>query len=69
MRYPLTTGEVARILKVFEPRIADLVRRGLVHPAPRVVAGRRLWDKTHIQQAAEALGVKLDVVGEEAGTK
>lgn len=57
MRYPLSTGEVARILNVVEPRLADLVRRGKIHPAPHVVAGRRAWNEVHIRRAAEALGI------------
>ena len=65
MRYPLTTGEVARILNVLEPRLADLVRRGRINPAPPVRAGRRFWRETHVQQAAQALGIRSDAVRDE----
>lgn len=57
MRYPLSTGAVARILETTEPRLAETVRRGGVHPEPRVVAGRRLWEADHIRQAARRLGL------------
>lgn len=59
MKYPISTGEAARLLRTTEPRLAETVRRGQVYPAPPVRAGRRLWDRHHVRQAAEALGVPL----------
>jgi len=55
MQYPASTGQVARVLGVTEPQLAETVRRGKVDPPP-VIAGRRLWSPAHILQAAEALG-------------
>jgi len=51
-----STGCVAQLLGVTEPRLNDLVRRGKVRPAPPVVAGRRLWTPEHVLRAAEVLG-------------
>lgn len=65
MNYPCSTGEAARLLGITELRLADLVRRGRVSPAPIVSAGRRQWYSDNIDQAARALGV---VVGEERET-
>ena len=60
MTYPLSTGEAARLLHSTEPQMAELVRRGKIRPEPRVVAGRRLWERSHLIQAARALGVLDD---------
>ena len=57
MKYPISTGHAARLLDTTEPRIAELVRRGRVKPAPPVTAGRRLWDRAHVMQAAQQLGL------------
>ena len=57
MDLPITTGEAARLLETLEVRLNDLVRRGKVRPAPRVVAGRRAWEEMHVRQAARALGI------------
>ena len=57
MRYPLSTGAAARLAGSTEPRFAEAVRRGTVRPAPRVVAGRRLWEPDHIRQAARHPGI------------
>ena len=57
---PRTTGQVALLLDGTEPRIADLVRRGKIDPPPPIVAGRRLWHRQHILQAAMHLGVPTD---------
>ena len=57
MMHPISTGQAARLLRTTEPRLSDLVRRGKVRPAPRVVAGRRAWDEAHVRQAARALGI------------
>lgn len=57
---PLTTGAVARLLNTTEPRVAETVRRGRIHPEPDIVAGRRLWTHEQVLQAAEALGVLTD---------
>ena len=58
MQFPASTGQVARLLGVTEPKLAETVRRGRVAPPP-IVAGRRLWDRDHIAQAADALGCSL----------
>lgn len=60
MRFPLSTGEVARFLGVTEPQLSEVVRRGRIATAPTVLAGRRLWEPDHIIQAATALGVLTD---------
>lgn len=52
-----STGQVARLLKTTEPRLAETVRRGRVTPAPTIFAGRRCWETEHIRQAARYLGV------------
>lgn len=57
---PLATGAVARLLNTTEPRVAETVRRGKVRPEPTVVAGRRLWTRDQVIQAAEALGLLTD---------
>ena len=62
MRYPISTGRAARILNTTEPRLAELVRRGRIQPEPEVVAGRRLWHRDHLLQAAEHLGVSADAL-------
>ena len=54
-----STGQVARLLQVPEPRLADLVRRGKVSPRPPVIAGRRAWTFIHILQAAQAAGAGI----------
>jgi DNA-binding transcriptional MerR regulator len=50
-----TTGRVAAALGVTEPRLAELVRRGRIVPAPAVVSGRRLWTREHVRKAAALL--------------
>ncbi len=52
-----STGQVARELGVPEPRLNDLIRRQKIDPTPELFAGRRLWERHHIRQAAEALGI------------
>lgn len=54
-----STGQVARLLGVAEPRLNDLVRRGKIHPTPRVIVGRRVWLPFHVLQAAKELHVEL----------
>jgi len=72
MKYPIPTGEVASVLSTTEPRLGETVRRGLVSPPPPVRAGRRMWDRSHILQAAEALGLLTDdlraALGEEVSS-
>lgn len=55
--FPLTTGSAAHLLGTTEPRLAETVRRGHVDPRPPILAGRRLWSRRHLLQAAEALGL------------
>ena len=57
MKYPISTGQAARLLGVIEPRLAETVRRGKVWPPPPVLAGRRLWSREHVRQAAQYLGL------------
>ena len=53
---PLSTAQVRDLLGLrSDKRLNDLVRSGRVHPAPRVVSGRRFWNVDHVRQAAEAL--------------
>ena len=62
MAEPQSTGGVASLLRVLEPKLNDLIRRGKIDPAPPVVAGRRLWNRTHILQAARHLGVLTEAL-------
>jgi hypothetical protein len=55
--FPLSTGEVAALIRTTEPRLSELVRRGRIRPAPPVVMGRRHWHSEHAEQAARALGL------------
>jgi hypothetical protein len=55
-----STGQAAHLLGTTEPRLADLVRKGRIRPAPAVFAGRRVWDSSHIIQAAEHLCILTD---------
>lgn len=57
LQFPASTGHVAHLFGVSEPRLNDLVRRGKIAPAPDVFAGRRAWKEAHVRQAAEALGI------------
>lgn len=58
--FPVSTGVGARILGTTEPKLADAVRRGKVHPEPLIFAGRRQWSAHHLLLAGEALGVLTD---------
>lgn len=58
MLTPLSTGRAAILLGVTEPVLNNLIRRAKITPPPEVVAGRRLWQTTHVLQAAEVLGVR-----------
>lgn len=57
MNYPIPTGLAAQVLGTTEPKLAETVRRGRVQPPPPIQAGRRLWSRDHLLQAADALGV------------
>ncbi len=59
MRFPISTGQAARLLGVPEPKLNDLVRRHKIDPPPAVIAGRRQWDHQHVVQAATALGLPV----------
>lgn len=61
-KLPLSTGEAARVLGTTEPRLAELVRRGLIQPTPEIVAGRRLWYAVHLRQAGKRLRLLDSVV-------
>lgn len=60
IRFPLSTGQAARVIKSTEPDLAETVRRGHVKPEPPILAGRRLWHRNQLLQAAEALGLLTD---------
>lgn len=60
MQHFISTGRSAQILGVIEPQLSETVRRGKVDPPPPVIAGRRLWCREHLIQAAEALGILTD---------
>ena len=60
MTFPITTGELARILNATEPQLGEAVRRGRVSPPPSVVAGRRYWTRQQALQAAAAIGALTD---------
>ena len=65
MKYPLSTGEAARLLGTTEPKLSEEVRRGRVTPEPTILAGRRLWGPKHLFQVAENLGLLSDELREE----
>lgn len=52
-----TTGAAADLIGTTEPRLSDTVRRGRIEPEPTIVAGRRLWTREQVLQAAEVLGI------------
>lgn len=57
MGFPLSTGQAAAVIGSTEPKLAEEVRRGRVTPPPAIFAGRRLWRRQHLLQAAESLGL------------
>lgn len=62
----LTTGQVAALLRQHSPkptelRLAALVRAGRI-PAPPITAGRRAWAPAHVAAAAEAFGIRVDLL-------
>lgn len=65
--FPLPTGAAASLVGTTEPRLAETVRRGHVAPPPPIVAGRRLWSREHLLQAAEALGLLTDALRADLG--
>ena len=67
MQFPMFTGASARFLKTTEPKLSETVRRGKVHPRPRILAGRRLWERDQLLQAAEHLGLLTDELRRELG--
>lgn len=64
MKYPIATGQAARLLGTTEPKLAEEVRRGRINPPPAIFAGRRLWQPEHLLQAAENLGLLTDPLRE-----
>ena len=54
----LTTGGAAKALGTTEPRLNDLIRRGRID-SPPMSGGRRLWTRTHLEQAAKAVGLNV----------
>ena len=65
MRFPIPTGEAARLLGTTEPKLAEEVRRGRITPAPEIFAGRRLWRREHLLQAAQNLDLLTDELRDE----
>jgi hypothetical protein len=63
VKFPLSTGQAARVLCTTEPRLAEVVRRGKIRPEPPLLAGRRLWGRSHLIQAAESLGLMTAELG------
>lgn len=55
--FPIPTGQAVRLLDTTESRLTETVRRNRLNPPPPIVAGRRLWDRGHLLQAAEVLGI------------
>ncbi len=60
MRFPITSGDLARLLQTTEPRLGEAVRRGRVSPPPEVIAGRRHWTRQQALQVAAAIGELTD---------
>ena len=60
MKYPISTGQAARMVGTTEPKLSEEVRRGRVSPPPAIFAGRRLWGPEHLLQAAKNLGLLTD---------
>lgn len=60
MQFPMFTGDAARFVKTTEPQLSEAVRRGKVSPRPRILAGRRLWEREQLLQAADYLGLLTD---------
>lgn len=67
MKFPLSTGEVARVLGTTEPKLSEEVRRGRVAPAPRVFAGRRVWEQAHVYQVGARLGLLTPLLCQQLG--
>ena len=53
--FPTTSGVAADLIGTTEPKLSETVRRGHVEPPPPIMAGRRLWSRHHLLQAAAAL--------------
>lgn len=62
MHFPTFTGDAAQFINTTEPKLSEAVRRGKVHPRPRILAGRRLWEREQLLQAAEYLGLLTDAL-------
>ena len=60
----LNTGAAAVLLGTTEPKLSEVVRRGRITPPPPILAGRRLWSREHVLQAAAALGLLTDELRE-----
>lgn len=56
VHFPLTTGQLRRLLRVPEHRVDGLVRAGKIQP--RTAGGRRLWDSGTAYRAARLLGIQ-----------
>jgi hypothetical protein len=52
----LSTGQCARLLNISEPTLSEAVRRGRLQSRIPVVAGRRLWDRDAVLEAARLFG-------------
>jgi hypothetical protein len=67
MPFPFSTGQAARLILATEPQLNDLIRRGKIRPDPPIIAGRRLWHRDHLLQAAQALGMLTDELRAQLG--
>ncbi len=67
MEFPLSTGHAASVIGSTEPKLSEEVRRGRITPRPRVFAGRRLWHRDQVVQAAQNLGLFTQELAERLG--
>lgn len=66
MSFPITTGAVAKLLGIPEPKLNDQIRRGRLAAPKQTASGRRLWSREEVVAAASALNVALPIDWDEA---
>jgi hypothetical protein len=54
MQWPISTGQVAGLLRVPEHRVTSQIRLGKLHPP--LIMGRRAWTSAHLFAVAKILG-------------
>lgn len=54
LQFPLSTGQVCRLLETAEHRVINPIRQGKVH-VPNI-GGRRLWSASHVLTVARIIG-------------